>query len=90
MFFKCFHARFSTQKTTYEHENTPSQEKSALIYKLFGLCLVVFILTACTSSIAGLMGPFWGHLAIFGVHGSGHILGVLDSSGSFQMTLKSF
>ena len=36
-------------------------------------------------SIAELMGPFWGHLAISASQGSKHILVVLDSLDRFQM-----
>ena len=43
------------------------------------------------TSIAGLMGHFRGHLAISGNQGSSrHILGVLDSLDTFQMTVESF
>ena len=36
------------------------------------------------------MGHFRGHLAISGNQGSRHILGVLDSLDTSQMTLESF
>jgi len=42
------------------------------------------------TSIAGLMGHFRGHLAISSNQGSRHILGVLDTSDTSQMTLESF
>ena len=42
------------------------------------------------TSIAGLMGHFRGHLAISGNQSSRHILGVLDSLDTLQMTVESF